>query len=446
MKYQIFFLLKSKFLTLALLFSLFLSVFQFNFLYLSPSLWFQDFEKGSEGLVVAAMVHSRNDASANEGCVAMTGGGAMLKREYWSCNGPIKIGMGGFGYAVADWPTNVYTAFSKGEQINNPKYTYYSSAVGLQGHLFATLYKLTGINEVFYYQLVNSFLLALIFSVFVFIVHQEIGIMPAFTFTLMTITSPWLVVAARNLYWAPWTWFLPALTVMLTVRNQKFKIVGLVMYGAAVLIKLLCGYEYASAVLLTSFIPILYIFLRDSWRPIKFLIELIAYSISALVGIIAAFTLHSYARADSIKTGFTLIVNDAHRRMEGVSGVSETLESINASRYTILRKYLNAPDGMPLSTLFPFSFKIFLCLLFLISVYLYRKSDKKGKSLAVVFFFSLLPPISWFFLAKQHSFLHTHLVYVLWSLPTFGISSLCLGYFLADFAEHFKKWKRINHE
>ena len=421
-----------KYLISAVSFLIIFFVFQINLFHTAPTEWFQDFEKGSEGLVIAAMIHSRYKGSTSQECIAMTGGGAMLKRESWACDTPVKIGMGGYGYAIGNWPANVYTAFSNNQIINHPTYTYYTSALGLQGHLFTLLYKMFGITKIYFYQSINSFLLALIFCIFIFIVYIEFGISAAFILFIVTITSPWLIVAARNLYWIPWTWFLPLLTVMITMCKPNLRKFGFLIYAVAVAIKLLCGYEYASSVLLASLIPILYIALRDRWSAVKIFKELATYSSFALVGIIIAFTLHAYARADSIKMGFISILGDANRRTAGVPGVSETMESINASRFTILRKYLNETAGMPISSISPFSFKVSIFLIFLIASYLYMRSNKKGKSLSIVFFLSILPPLSWFFLAKQHAYLHTHLVYVLWSLPTLFVGAVCSGYFIQD--------------
>ena len=110
--------------------------------------------------------------------------------------------------------------------------------------------------------------------------------------------------------------------------------------------------------------------------------------------------------------------------------------SLEASTTSVVAKYLNgiffdANNYLHSSNRFVsfFVFKVrylYLIFVFLIaSVFLYfrRKtcdSEKDGQSyIALIYatWFSILAPLSWFIIFKAHSYIHTHMNYIVWQMP-----------------------------
>ena len=78
-----------------------------------------------------------------------------------------------------------------------------------------------------------------------------------------------------------------------------------------------------------------------------------------------------------------------------------------------------------------------------------RVSDgnEKRKLLALIFatWFSLLAPLSWFIIFKSHSYVHTHMNFIVWQMPFvffgFAVSGLVVKIILAN---HIR-WKRMKN-
>ena len=378
-------------------------VFLFNLVGSAPKAWFATFDRGSEALVICSMIHARSE-------------------------GPVGLGLGAYGYGADDWPEGRYQAFSKGEGVTNQIYDTYKSQFGLQGHLYDAIYRLTGVRKLKFYHLISSTLLAIVFYLLILAVRAELGVGAALGLLLSAICSPWLVGAAKDLYWSPWTWFLPILTAMIVLgKNKAGDPRWLFAYFLSLLVRFLCGYEYVSTILIAAFIPFVYVSVRDR-RPLsRFIIEGIRWSVLSISALITAFLIHAIAYSGNLAQGLALIVKDAKKRTSGLPGVSETMESINASRWHILHRYF-----FEWRQVGPFSFHVSFTTGILVfstcSLYLCQQPERRGKALGYSFFFSWLAPLSWLILAKQHSFMHPHLIFVLWSVPTLLLGGISFFY------------------
>ncbi|WP_144404128.1 hypothetical protein [Caballeronia cordobensis] len=59
----------------------------------------------------------------------------------------------------------------------------------------------------------------------------------------------------------------------------------------------------------------------------------------------------------------------------------------------------------------------------------------KNRALGVAFFVSIAAPLSWFVLAKGHSFVHPFLNPVLWNVPTVLLGLVCVATLVSYFAK-----------
>ena len=106
-----------------------------------------------------------------------------------------------------------------------------------------------------------------------------------------------------------------------------------------------------------------------------------------------------------------------------------------------------------------FLFKIrylYLTMLFLVMSILvfYRRDEKisanqRQRNIALVFatWFSILAPLSWYVIFKGHSFIHTHMNYILWQMPYtffgFAICGLVIKSVFSDFISLTSIWPSL---
>ncbi len=116
---------------------------------------------------------------------------------------------------------------------------------------------------------VNCALLAAVLAGIFATIASTGAVAPALAFATSLGLSPWIVKLSGNLYWMEWSWFAPTLVVA-ALGNRVLEGRGrgaLALYGATVTAKFLCGYEFASTVVLASLVPLLvHAHLRDSRR------------------------------------------------------------------------------------------------------------------------------------------------------------------------------------
>lgn len=310
----------------------------------------------------------------------------------------------------------------------------YSSQYGLQGKIFkhAARY-LGGANAIEGFHLVCCLALALILTAIVYLVRIKYNTILAGCFFLTFWLSPWIVNFARNLYWVEFTWFLPMLIGLFCAWKAHSKKCRFLSYGlafAAILGKCLCGYEYISSVMLALIavlaVDLLLALARKDRKNSKLLFGTICgLSVAALSGFLTALCLHAQLGGHtSLWDGIKSIMHNASVRTIGDNQNNYTdlmLDSFNASIWEVVCTYFHfTTQILPgiNGNLFPVLCILPSCILG------YDFSKKKmDKENAFFYIFFLLIPLSWFCLAKSHSYIHTHINYVLWY---FGYVQICL--------------------
>lgn len=281
------------------------------------------------------------------------------------------------------------------------------------------------------------------------LILRKYGRLMAGIFYVVFLLSPWVVNFANNLYWVEFTWFLPmaaGLVCSLRVRQRVWRITGYVLVFITIMVKCLCGYEYISSVMLGAILFLLVDLAsaaaeRDRDKE-KLLVRTIFFmGIAALLGFAAAICLHAPVKSGgSLTEGIRMIIQeDVLRRTYGADlNAFENLPDfeqagLNASAWATICKYfhfkteiITGIDG----SLFPI-----LCLAPLaMLVWDYRRKRLQTEELAL-YIVSFLVPVSWFILAKSHSYVHTHMNFVLWYM---GYVQICL-YVIA---RHVRDWVR----
>lgn len=331
-------------------------------------------------------------------------------------------------------------------QLDSGFLSAYKSQYGLQGKIFRHMARHIDRDEVVAsLNLICCLAAAVIFVMIVFLIFEKYNLIMAGIFFIVFWLSPWITNFARNLYWVEFTWFIPILAGLFCawkVYDKKCRIISYIVVFIAFVGKSLCGYEYMSVIMLgmISFllVDLVKAFVAKNRTEIVLLLRTIfILGIIALVGFITAMYVHAILRGngDAMEGMKEIFEQDVLRRTNGadLNMFSEELwESFNASAWETYSKYFHFSTeiivGIP-GNLFPMLCMVPLCIF---GYDFYKK--QLNIELLSMYVISFLTSISWFYLAKSHSYVHTHMNYVLWY---FGYIQVCLYVIVNKFAEVF---------
>ena len=310
----------------------------------------------------------------------------------------------------------------------------YCSPFGLQGQVFRRLarYLDCGVEEtVAVLQLFCAMSAAAVFVLIVLLIQKKYNDLMSACFYITFLLSPWIVNFARNLYWVEFTWFIPVLIGLacsIYVADRRDRVICYISAFIAITVKCLCGYEYITAIMLgmCSFLLVdfaTYCFIRRDRVRAKLLFRtLFIMGCCALIGFAVAVCIHAYYRSGGdIPQGIQDIMRlDAARRMQGVGdesgGASQNILTWHVCGF-YFRFSTEIITGIP-GNLFPVLCIVPIC----IFACNYQKKIINWNDVVMYIVF-MLTSISWFVLAKGHSYIHLHMNYVLWY---FGYVQMCI--------------------
>lgn len=307
------------------------------------------------------------------------------------------------------------------------KYDPYFRQMGIQGLYASLVQKITGAdleNIVRYTRMLNALLCAVMCGVFAFWCFKEFGIAISLLSVALFAFSPWLTVSARNLYWAMWLMFLPSILMLILLRrdatHKKYSHAAAFLAAmVSVFLKCGAGYEFVSCVLVCMEIPYIYYAFKNKWDIKKFFARAVVSGVGGVLGFACAIALNLLQcklLVGDFETAVQLMIENISKRT-GAFGIEQTNEliiaSLNVSPLTVINTYLFSGEtvlfGFTMSEIIAF-FLIMLCV---------HVCTKKGNRAAyIASLVSLIGPLSWMVLAKGHSYIHCHINYVLWSIPT----------------------------
>lgn len=195
--------------------------------------------------------------------------------------------------------------------------------------------------------------------------------------------------------------------------------------------KCLCGYEYITTIMMGAISFLLVdliqaVFKKDRKKGIILFRTIFIIGIMAIAGFAVAICIHAMLRGNgNIQEGIQEIIKqDVLRRTNGADLNEFDVvywNSFNASVWETLCQYFRFETEIitgVAGNLFPILSIIPLCIF--VYDYKIRRMERELVAMYIVFF---LTTISWFCLAKSHSYIHTHMNYVLWY---FGFIQICL--------------------
>ncbi len=310
----------------------------------------------------------------------------------------------------------------------------YRSQYGIQGKVFRNLAE--HINDkdeiVPRLNLLCSILTAFVLVMVSYLAGKKYNPLMGGTFFVTFWLSPWVVNFARNLYWLEFTWFAPmAVGLLCSWKQASRKIRWLCYVGAfiTIWIKSLCGYEYMTTIMLGLVVFLLADFIRACFKKDKLMVKslaktILAISFFAIAGFVLTIYMHAILRGHGdLILGLKLIKSKMLSRTFGadLSDFPPSLwASFNASVWEVVRKYFHFDSDIIVGVegqLFPI-----LCVLPLFLFYFDWQKKRLNTVECSLYLLTLIATISWFILGKAHSYVHTHMNYVLWY---FGFVQIC---------------------
>ena len=339
-----------------------------------------------------------------------------------------------------------------GNELHTGRLIAYISQYGLAGRIYRHLARhIENDIEIEVLHLLNSLATAAVLSAIVLLLYKKYNMLLAAICYLTFLLSPWIVNFGRNLYWVEFTWFIPFLVGLfcaMHLKERKMRIISYILAWASIAIKSLCGYEYISVVMMGT-ISILLIECADKIAKGKrndvllLLRTTVIIGSAALMGFMTAIVIHASLRGNgSIMEGIKSIIEvDVLRRTHGANlnylG-SLWWESMNASVWEVFCEYFKFSTEIITGingNLFPS-----LCItpLIIFGYDIYKKNTVNIKQ-AAAYCVLFLTSISWFCLAKSHSYQHPHMNYVVWY---FGFVQICIYIIVGRIVQARLKIKR----
>jgi len=409
---------------------------------------FKTFEFGSESLVIGRLIKAKTFGVLDEG--------GNLGRFIESQN-------------VIKGRKKLQTTLYLRDSLT-PEFITYRSSIGLQGIAFGSLEvllnktKLIPLNKrISVYHGINCATLALLLILLLLFIHKEFGFIASIFAFLGIISSDWLTVFADNLYWVIWTMLLPMITVgyFLNRKNKIFGIKELIVLAIAFFINFACGYEYITTVVISTFVPITYFAYRDRWKMFAYLKKILQIGILAIVTFSVTMMIHiiqlSFVKSvGNISNAFNFFMSNAKVRtiQSSIDSNSELKRASAESDYSeVILKYLEGAAlrlDQLLSTehIISISYLTVILLFFILGAvalidkdYLKIIEAKRRKVIALFLagLIALLSSMSWFVAGKNHSYVHTHLNFIVWYIPFVILAFTLLGYTISNFYNHYKK-------
>ncbi len=437
---------------------LFLGFFM-NFWQVADQQWFDNHQRDMENHILGRMVKSRQDGIFSAG--GLTGIGSL---DTTSIN------------FETDRPfSSNYTAYLNGQQFLS--YVTYNSQIGGQGMFFSILDKfitLQPVKKVSLFHAFTSLFSAITLTVIILWFYLEFGLTVSLFVLISAVFSQWLVVFGRNLWWSMWSFYLPVALIMHYLKfNRSQMNISYTMFGVIVFITvfikcLFTGYEYITSTLVMMIVPFVYYGILNRLNIRKFLSGLFIAVFSSCLAILLSFVILCFQVASvtgNLKDGVNHIVYSFEKRTyANPHNFPPVLTpSLESNTTQVIITYLNgtfidANKYLPFSIPFisRYLLKVHyskLILLFLIMsglLYFLRNrvynENEKRKHLALIFatWFSILAPLSWFIVFKAHSYIHTHMNFIVWQMPFvffgFAVCGLVGKILLSNFI-HLTKMK-----
>jgi hypothetical protein len=393
--------------------------------------WFVNFQLGTESYILGRLVESRQAGIFSYGGLTGLGSLGSLPTSQYTGNTAFQ-----------------YKSYYQGDKFES--YLPYESQIGGQGMVFSILDKIVPLPlhpKVGFFHAIDSFLSAIALAAVILWFYMEFGLPVGLFVLVSTILSQWLVVMGKNLWWSMWVFFLPMILVMYYLRqarNQNKRqmiIFGMIVFLGVFIKCFFNGYEFITTTLIMMMVPFVYYSIADRVSVRRFIGAFLIGVISAFAAILLSFAI-LIAQIASVEGTFQkgidhIVYSLEKRTYDNPDNLpAEYTTSLEASPGEVVltyldgiffdfNNYIHTSNAVLSAGLFQvrywyliIAFAIFSALAFLDPTR--RKisgADPHKVALVSGLWVSILAPLSWFVIFKAHSFIHTHIDFVVWQMP-----------------------------
>ncbi len=394
--------------------------------------WFESHQRDTEAYIMGRMVKSRQERIFSAGGLNGVGTIKDIPKQWESATGLERQ----------------YIAYLNDLSFNG--FSTYNSQPGGQGMVFSLIDKLLplppNVKLQFFYVL-TALLTAISISAVISWFYQEFGSWVAVCVLLTTLFSGWLTVFGKNLWWSTWAFYLPMIAVLYYLKQERthkglqYLSFGILVFIAISIKCFINGYEYMTTTLVMMIVPCVYYAILEKWGKQRILKFTLATCIGSGVAILYSLIILCF-QIGTIRTGFvdglTHVIYSIGKRTYGSAEDFPSIyaASLNAGTIEVVLKYLNGvyfdlnnylTKEIPFVSKWIFRIRYSYLIVFFIGVTVLLLLQIKQTSssehrqhyfaLICTTWFSILAPMSWYVIFKAHSFIHTHMSFLLWQMP-----------------------------
>lgn len=385
---------------------------------------FYGFDRAAEGLVIGRLIKSDHDGVFSAG------------------------GLTGLVYEPSDKPMDSIIAKAQTLQHvtyieKNPMpegYRAYKSQNGAHGILYSVLQIVLPFNNTIKLQIfrfINAGLTAFVFVLFLGWVRRNFGLASGVTCLLFLALSPLVNNFTHSLWWPFWSFYVPLLGLLLLLeklhKSSKPIFAQSVLWIVYVTVFIKCffsGFEFITSVLLMIFCPIIYYSYLERKKLTEFIAFCFKSGLCALAGVLTSMLILIVQIKDvlgSFEAGAMFIIESYTKRSSQEVFLSDHGIVTTPTLGATLMNYLNGnafelgflPENFP-----AISYWVLLALIVIASCVLFATTrnfaeniKRSDVALILTTAFSVLCPLSWYIIFKQHAAEHPHLDYIVWYMP-----------------------------
>lgn len=332
---------------------------------------------------------------------------------------------------------------------------------GFQGIFFSILDRISPMsstNNLRIFRMLAAGTFAVILAGLVVWFFQEFGWLPALFVMGSILTSQWMTLFGRNLFFVSGLFYLPMLLLLLRLQKQDtgnplsqgslFWLVFL-----TVLLKCLFnGYDFILPTLGMVASPLIYYGVKEKWTSRNLATRFLITMAASLGGILMSLLILSFQvmlASGSYEQGIHYILETINRRTLSNDPNLPAIyaEAKNASTWSILKVYLTESYFFRWYAPY-YLLMIVFAVVSVVQILIDRISDReqrssKGQALIVTTWFSLLGPLSWYIIFKSVAYFHTHMNYLPWHMPFTLLGFALCGFFIQSILSAFMNRKSI---
>ncbi len=405
--------------------------FLFNLWHVAEQQWFDTHQRDTESLIIGRMVKSRQDGIFSSGGLTGAGITTNIQQEWISSN---QI-------------DNQYATYLNSGSFD--KFSPYMSQPGGQGIIFSLLDRFIPLSpqiKLWSFYVLTALLSAIALTFIVNWFYDEFGGWVAICVIGSAVLSQWLTVFGKNLWWSLWAFYLPMIVVISLLKryripaNRQFIKFGILIFMAVSIKCFINGYEYITTTLLMMGTPCIYYAVLDKWRRHQYLKWTLAALCGSGIAIFFSLIMLCFqigAAKDGFMDGVEHVVYSFGKRTYGEAQDYPAVYAASLEAGTVgvvvtyvngiffdLNNYLSNVNTFVSDFLLKVRYAYLIVLFIVMSALLFLRSRKmmtepQQRNIALIWttWFSMLAPLSWHVIFKSHSFIHTHMSFLLWQMP-----------------------------